>query len=146
KRAAQYRLVDDIDSKLDRVRSNDPTQVIPELVLVLLSLDRESGDRRHKLVVPESLESRISMEVSAERKCQRKAQVRVTGLGMVKDRGLYQTIPHPVRVERVLMIQQNAVVIRAGKRPGRGQRRLLNQIVLGVVAVKRPTQKPLRAR
>src|SRR5215831_15372901 len=65
---------------------------------------------------------------------------------MVENRSLYQAIANPVRVERVLMVQQNAEVIGTSERASRGQRRLLNEVVPCVVAVKGPSQEPLRAR
>src|SRR5262249_16578730 len=93
--AAQHRLGNEVDSELRGMRSCNTADIITELVFVLLTLERECGYPRHELVGPEGLKTRGRVKVGAERKCQRKTEVRIADFGVVKDRGLYDRVPDP---------------------------------------------------
>ena len=141
--AAQNRFVDEIDAKADGVTARAAKNVVAELIFLLIAFDGEGGDYSGELIVAESFESGSGMKICAERKRQCQAEIGVAGLGVMKVASFESERALPVCGEAILLAEKNIEVIRSAGGAGGRQSGLLDEIVLGAIAIERGAEKPL---
>src|SRR5208282_4118696 len=76
-RAAEHRLVNEVDSELERMVMHHMAQVVAELIFVLVAEVREKSDRGGELIVAEGLEPGNGERRHAEGELYGEAQIRI---------------------------------------------------------------------
>src|SRR5262245_54412976 len=116
--AAEDGLMDEVDSKLRRMTGAGMRDIITKLMLLLIAVDRERGNRRNKLIIAEGLKSGRGQSGCAERKRQPESEVGVSQLDMMKAAGLVDEVADPGRRKHKLIADQHAVIVRRGRESG----------------------------
>src|SRR5215831_5970588 len=127
--------MNEADPELRRMPPGGMTQIVAELILLLIAQHRKCRDGRGKLIVPEGLESRNRLEGRAEGKRQGKSQLLVPRCGVMQGAGSEGKRTQPIRAERELVPHHQVQKVRSCSRTRRGQRCLLYQVVIGGVVV-----------
>src|SRR5208283_315422 len=96
KRPAQHWFVNEVDSELEPMAARNVTQVVAELVLLLIAQVGEKRNRSSELVLAKSFETGDGQGRGTERKRQREAQLRVSSLGEMQQAGVENQIAKPV--------------------------------------------------
>src|SRR5947209_4256733 len=118
------------------------TYIVAELIFLLFPLNGKGGDGSDELVVAKSLKSRGGVEAGAEGECQREAEGRVGLPGIAKSADLKCTRAQPSGTVHMLLIDQEAAVVRDRGGPGGRESGLLDEVVGGVLEVKRSAKEP----
>src|SRR5215831_19960277 len=137
--------MNEADPELRRMPPGGMTQIVAELILLLIAQHRKRRDSRGKLIVPESLESRNRLEGRAEGKRQGKSQVLVPRCGVMQGACSEGKRTQPIGAECELIPRHQVQIVRSRSRSRRRQRCLLYQVVVGRVVVDGRAREPLRA-
>ncbi len=86
-RAAQHGFVDEIDAEARGVLADGVSNVVAELVFLLVAQNWERGDGGDELIVTESFEAGNGAVGGAEGKGERVAQIAVARLGVMQRAG-----------------------------------------------------------
>src|SRR5205807_179889 len=114
--------MDKVNAKLRRVASCHMGHIVTKLVFLLISVDGKGGDRRDKLIVAKSFKAGGGMKIRAERKRQRKTQVRIADLDVMKIAGLKNKVADPSGRKFKFMVEQQTVIAGRGGGSCGGQR------------------------
>src|ERR1700723_4682574 len=112
-----------------------PTQVVPELVFSLVSEGGKGGDGRGELVVSECFVTRHCLRRQAERELQSKAESGCARLGQMQFAGVEDEGAEPSWTEGVSVADHGVEIVVMRGQSGRGQSRLLHQVVVREVTV-----------
>src|SRR5580704_14037688 len=82
--ATEHRLMNEVDAELRHMTAGNVTDVVAELIFLLITQVRKQCNRRGELIVAEGFEAGDGQRCGAKRKCQCKAEVRVACLGEVQ--------------------------------------------------------------
>ena len=93
--AAQHRLVNEVDSELERMVAHNVAQVVAKLVFVLIAQVGEKSDRSGELIVAESLEAGDGERRHAEGKLDGEAEIRIARLRQMQQAGVENQIAQP---------------------------------------------------
>jgi hypothetical protein len=104
KRAAEHRLVNKVDSKLESVAARNVAQVVAQLVLLLIAQVGKKSDGSGELVVAESFEAGDGQRRQLKGNCERETEIRVTRLGEVQQAGAEDEIAEPGRTESIVLL------------------------------------------
>ena len=144
--SSQDRFVNEIDAELGGMPSRRVDHVVVELILLLIASDRKSGDGGDKLIVAKRFEAGGGVKVGAKGKGQCQAKARVPVFGVMKSAGLEGERSQPVGLGLILLIDEKTEIVGSRESPSGRQCRLLDQIVVRVVAVEGSAKEPLRVR
>src|SRR5260370_31252531 len=132
---AQYGLVNEIHTDLERMIPGGVSNVVAELILLLVAQRREQRDGRGELVVAIGLEAGNRQGCRTEREGKREAECGVARLREMQFAGIENERAQPRWAECVRITDDGIPVVVVRGQPSRGQRGLLYQVVMREVAV-----------
>ncbi len=101
--AAQYGLLNKINSESECVRAGHVRYVVAQLIFFLIAQNGKRGDRCDKLIVTEGFESRSGGRGGAERKCESEAKIGIARLRKVEEACAEDKRSNPGGAEGVLI-------------------------------------------
>src|SRR6516164_6448093 len=141
--AAEHRFVDEVDTEADGVTAGTAENVVSGLIFLLVAPNGEGRDDSGELIVPKGFEAGSGVKICAERKGQGEAEIGIAYFGVMKITGFESECARPVGREAILLSEQNVVVVGSGGGTGRRKSRLLDEVVLSVIAIEGGAEKPL---
>src|SRR5215470_12199754 len=110
--------------------SGGMSNVVAELILLLIAQRREESNRCGELIIAVGLKARRRQRCCAEWKLQCEAEHRIPRLGQMQCSRIEYKCPQPGWTERKRIAHHAVPVVVVGRQPGRRQRCLLYQIVV----------------